>query len=365
MSSDFTPPSPAPSKPDSSLSSAVKPSPDAVVASISKPTSRSFIFTWLPVLIAAMALALSALLWEKLSRIQGQLARQSADAGQQSLEAKAWAKQAQDNVKDSASRLALLESRLGEAALQRTQLEELIQTLSRSRDENLVLDIESSLRLAQQQAQLTSSLEPLLVTLKTAQIRLQKSANPRLSNVQRAIERDLDLVKTAQITDLPGMLLILDDMVALADELPLANEIRTALPSNPAADVAPRNMTQVLWWQQWLDRFMLEAKGLLRVSRIESPEAALLSPEQGFFLKENLKLKVLNARLSLLARQNEAARADLLQAQAALKKYFDTSAKKTQMALQLLDKAQALSKGSPIPRLDASLAALATASAGK
>jgi uroporphyrin-3 C-methyltransferase len=365
MSSDPITPSPVSSNPESSLSSDAKPAVAAVTPHISKPTPRSSIVTWLPIAIAAVALVLSALLWEKLSRIQGQLARQSADAGQQSLEAKAWAKQAQDNVKDSASRLALVESRMGEAALQRTQLEELIQTLSRSRDENLVLDIESSLRLAQQQAQLTSSLEPLLVTLKTAQVRLQKSANPRLSNVQRAIERDLDLVKTAQITDLPGMLLILDDMVALADELPLANEIRTAQPTNPAANVAPRNVTQMLWWQQWLDRFMLEARGLLRVSRIESPEAALLSPEQGFFLKENLKLKLLNARLSLLARQNDAARTDLISAQLALKKYFDTGAKKTQLALQLLDKAQALSKGSPIPRLDASLAALATASAGK
>jgi uroporphyrin-3 C-methyltransferase len=102
---------------------------------------RPLIF-WLPVLLAVLAVLFSGLLWEKLSRIQGQLARQSADAGQQSLEAKAWAKQAQDSVKDSAARLALMESRLSEAALQRAQLEELIQTLSRSRDENLVLDIE-------------------------------------------------------------------------------------------------------------------------------------------------------------------------------------------------------------------------------
>ena len=365
MSSDPTTPSTTPSNPESTRSSDATPALEAVVSGSPHPTPRRPKGSWLLIVISALSLVLSALLWEKLSRIQGQLARQSADAGQQSLEAKAWAKQAQDNVKDSAARLALVESRLGEAALQRTQLEDLIQTLSRSRDENLILDIESSLRLAQQQAQLTSSLEPLLVTLKTAQSRLQKSANPRLSNVQRAIERDLDLVKTAQITDLPGMLLILDDMVALADELPLANEIRTALPSIAAADTVPRNVTQVLWWQQWLDRLMLEARGLLRVSRIESPEAALLSPEQGFFLKENLKLKLLNARLSLLARQNDAARADLMAANGALKKYFDTSAKKTQLALQLLDKAQALSKGSPVPRLDGSLAALATASAGK
>ena len=73
---------------------------------------RPLIF-WLPVLLAVLAVLFSGLLWEKLSRIQGQLARQSADAGQQSLEAKAWAKQAQDSVKDSAARMALVESRLG------------------------------------------------------------------------------------------------------------------------------------------------------------------------------------------------------------------------------------------------------------
>jgi uncharacterized protein YfaS (alpha-2-macroglobulin family) len=117
-------------------------------------TRRPFTF-WAPMLLAVVAIIISGMLWEKLSRIQGQLARQSADSGQQSLEAKAWAKQAQDSVKDSAARMALVETRLGEAALQRSQLEDLIQSLSRSRDENLVLDIESSLRLAQQQAQLT------------------------------------------------------------------------------------------------------------------------------------------------------------------------------------------------------------------
>jgi uroporphyrin-3 C-methyltransferase len=326
---------------------------------------RPLIF-WLPVLLAVLAVLFSGLLWEKLSRIQGQLARQSADAGQQSLEAKAWAKQAQDSVKDSAARLALMESRLSEAALQRAQLEELIQTLSRSRDENLVLDIESSLRLAQQQAQLTSSLEPLVGVLKTAQARLQRASNPRLIGVQRAIDRDLELVKSVQITDLPGMLLVLDEIVALADELPLANDLnRSSVTSAHSVDPSLTPVQNTVWWKMVLDRFMLEARGLLRVSRIDSPEAALLAPEQGFFLRENLKLKLLNARLGLLARQNDAARADMQAVSVVLKKYFDPGARKTQHAMQLLEKAQALSKGNAIPRLDASLAALATASSGK
>jgi len=362
MSTDNTPEKPTnPSAQFGSSLSTEKSAPAPGTSSLRRP----FTF-WGPLLLAVVALIFSAMLWEKLSRIQGQLARQSADAGQQSLEAKAWAKQAQDSVKDSAARMALVETRLGEAALQRSQLEELIQSLSRSRDENLVLDIESSLRLAQQQAQLTSSLEPLLATLKTAQTRLQRASNPRLVTIQRAVERDLDLVKTAQITDLPGMLLVLDEMVALADELPLANESgRTISAQIKTLDASGLSSPNAAWWQRVLDRIMLEARGLLRVSRIDSPEAALLAPEQGFFLRENLKLKLLNARLGLLARQNDAARNDLLAVSVALKKYFDPNAKKTQLALQLLDKAQSLSKGNPIPRLDGSLAALATASAGK
>ncbi len=329
-------------------------------------TRRPLTF-WVPLVLAGLAVAFSALLWEKLSRIQGQLARQSADAGQQSLEAKAWAKQAQDSVKDSAARMALVESRLGEAALQRAQLEELIQSLSRSRDENLVLDIESSLRLAQQQAQLTSSLEPLLGALKTAQQRLHRASNPRLMTIQRAIDRDLETVKSAQITDLPGMLLVLDDLVAMADELPLAidNNRPQTTAIKPVENATAGIPVNAPWWKQALERVLVEARGLLRVSRIDSPEAALLAPEQGFFLRENLKLKLLNARLSLLARQGDTAKSDLQAVSVSLKKYFDPSARKTQQALQLLDKAQSLSKGSPIPRLDGSLAALATASAGK
>ncbi|MFM8574726.1 MAG: uroporphyrinogen-III C-methyltransferase, partial [Limnohabitans sp.] len=169
-------------------------------------SSRAWL-TWAAGAMAVLALALSALLWQKLIRMQEQLARQSQDAGQQSLEAKAWAKQAQDTVKDNAARLSLIEGRLGEVALQRGQLEELIQSLSRSRDENLLVDIEAGLRIAQQQAQLTGSAEPLLATLQSARQRLQRAAQPRLAPVLRAIEKDLDRLRAAQTLDIPGLLI--------------------------------------------------------------------------------------------------------------------------------------------------------------
>jgi uroporphyrin-3 C-methyltransferase len=103
----------------------------------------------------------------------------------------------------------------------------------------------------------------------------------------------------------------------------------------------------------------------VRVSRIDQPEAALLAPEQAFFLRENLKLKLLNVRLSLLARQNDAARADVLAAPSALYKYFDPASRRTQAVATQLQQVQAQLRTSELPRIDETLAALATAAAGK
>ena len=319
--------------------------------------------------LAGLALLVSVLLWQKLSRIQEQLARQSADAGQQSLEAKAWAKQAQDTVKDSAARLGLVEARLSEVALQRTQLEELIQSLSRSRDENMVVDIESALSLAQQQAELTGSVQPMLAALQSAQKRLSKMPQPRLAPVLRAIQHDIDRLQSASLTDVPGVLIRLDELVVLVETLPAVN----AVGPNSRAAHAPDKQPVQAWSQIWADknwaavgqRMWSEVTGLVRVSRIEQPESVLLSPEQSFFARENLKLRLLNARLGLLARQTITARNDLALAERDMGQFFDLSNRQGQTAKALLKQVQGQIRLAELPRLDGTLAALATASAGR
>jgi uroporphyrin-3 C-methyltransferase len=312
--------------------------------------------------LSALTLGASFLLWQKLSNIQEQLARQSADAGNNAIEARALARQAQELARETAARQALADTKLGDLTSQRTQLEELMQSLSRSRDENLLVDIESALRLAQQQAQLTASAEPLLATLRTADQRLERSGQPRLSRVRTAIARDIDRIKVATVADVPGMLVKLDEATRLVDELPLANAVAVGA---PAAAARPRPATPVRWWERaWID-IREEARNLVRVSRIDQPEAVLVAPEQAFFLRENLKLKLLNARLALLARQPDSARADVAAATAALRKYFDTASRRTQAAAGLLQQVQSQLRSLELPRIDETLAVLAAAAAGR
>ena len=322
-------------------------------------------------LIAAAALLSSVMLWQRLSAIQEQLARQSADSGAHAIEARALARQAQDVARDTAARQAVLEQRLSEVALQRTQLEDLMQSLSRSRDENLVEDIQASLRVAQQQTQLTGSAEPLLAALRSADDRLARAAQPRLARLRAAINRDMNRIKATPLTDVPGLLARIDDVVRQVDELPVANAVparalakppRAKAPSAPASAPAP---SAARWWEHWREAVLEDARSLVRVSRIDEPEAMLLAPEQAFFLRENLKLKLLNVRLSLLARQNDAARNDVAAAQAALHKYFDPNSRRTQAVAAQLQQVQAQVRTAELPRVDDTLAALATAAAGK
>ena len=346
-------PEPTPDTPAPVLDAAPTLAPGAVVV------ARGLMYAL--IVIASLALVASGLLWQKLSNIQEQLARQSQEAGNNAIEARTLAKQAQELARDTAARQAVLDTRLAEVALQRSQVEELIQGLSRSRDENTLVDIESALRLSQQQAQVTGSVEPLLAALRSADQRLERGG-PRLARVRSAVLRDIDRIKGAPVTDIPGLLARIDEIARQVDELPLANAVAPAALAASRKKETPAKLT---WWEQALADIQAEARGLVRVSRVDEPEAALLAPEQGFFVRENLKLKLLNARLEVLSRQVDNARTDVGSAANALRKYFDMNSRRTQGALQQLQQVQSQLRATELPRIDETLAVLATAAAGK
>lgn len=342
-------------------------------------TGFSKFFTIFTIVALAVSMLASFYLWRKLTNIQEHLARQSADATNLSVEARSLAKNAQEVAREASARSSLNETRLSEVALQRSQLDELMQSLSRSRDENLVVDVESALRLAQQQAQLTGSVEPLLAALKTADQRLARAAQPRLNAVRRALASDIDKIKSAAVTDIPSLLVKLDEIGRLLEDLPVLNTV-TAVPrvekSNASLkEVQPKSTVtgQEGRWQMIFQNFIdknsqivrTELVKLVRVSRIESPDAVLLSPEQTYFLRANLKLKILNARLGLLGRQIQSAKSDLSAVADDVRKYSDPSSKQVQLLLTSLSSVQTQLSNASVPALDASLAALTLAAAGK
>jgi uroporphyrin-3 C-methyltransferase len=308
----------------------------------------------------------------KLNGIQEILAKQTSDVSTQAVEARVSAKQAEELARDTAARLAVTDAKLSGVALQRAQLEDLMQSLSRSRDENLVVDIESAVRLAQQQSQLTGSVQPLLAALQSSQMRLTKVAQPRLAPLLRAIVRDIEQIKANPVTATPTLLIKIDELVRAVDNLVLLNAVGASAVSNASAKpaTAPDTLSwaraiSMSWWEKMLNDLWRNAQGLVRISRIDRPEASLLAPEQSYFVRENLKLRLLNVRLAVLARHFESAQADMNQVTRGLNKYFDVASGQGPLTLALAREVLAQSKNTEIPRIDATLAALTTAAAGR
>ena len=227
-----------------------------------------------------------------------------------------------------------------------------------------MVDIDSAVRLALQQAQVAGNAEPLLAALKAAEQRIARAAQPRLAPLARAVARDADRIRASASGDSGEALQRLDELIRIVDDLPPLNAVatRTGGASSAASETLPPDAP---WWQRFLWRVRQEARSLVRVGRIDRPEAVLVAPEQVFFLRENIKLKLLHARLALLSRQVETARSELAAVTAALNRYFDPASRRTQVAATLLQQLQAQIKTAESPRIDDTLAALATAAAGR
>jgi uroporphyrin-3 C-methyltransferase len=111
-------------------------------------------------------------------------------------------------------------------------------------------------------------------------------------------------------------------------------------------------------WRGWSSEMWTDVRQLIRVRSVETPDALMLSPSQSYFLRENVKLRLLNARMALLSRNEAAFRSDLIAAQDALVKYFDTRARATQTVQGLLAQVQTSNLAIEMPTLSDSLNAV-------
>jgi len=290
------------------------------------------------------------------------------------------ARQAQEDARDAAAKVALLEARLNEVALQRSQLEALVQSVARARDDNLVADGEATLRAALQQSALTGSAEPVVAALKQVDDRFAHANQPRLEPVRRAMARDLDRIRAASVADVATLSIKIEEAVRMVDELPLLaaaeprrdlarGSTRAAAPASAPASAATGTFGSWLSSQfgqasrTFADSVWGEIRSLVRVTRIDHPEAMLVAPDQAVFLRENLKLRLLNARLSLLARQFDATQFDLRRATETVERYADRSSKRTQVMLDLLMQVAQQARQSSPARPDETFAALAAVAA--
>jgi uroporphyrinogen III methyltransferase/synthase len=113
-----------------------------------------------------------------------------------------------------------------------------------------------------------------------------------------------------------------------------------------------------VWWQVFSAGIAQQLTSLVQVRRIDNADAMLVTPDQGYFLRENLKLRLLSARLALLSRNQTTLKSDLHAADAALARYFDNASKRTQTVRELVKEVDDGSAAVEVPNLNTSLQAV-------
>jgi uroporphyrin-3 C-methyltransferase/uroporphyrinogen III methyltransferase/synthase len=316
---------------------------------------------------------LAAALWRQqqlVDAIGRESARRFNEIDSFSRDAQARARQALSIAQGNTDKLAVLESKVLESQSQQAALEQLYQELSRGEDEWTLIEVEQALSIAAQQLQLAGNVQNSIAALQVADARLARADRPQFTAVRRAIAQDLERLRGLPSVDVSGLVVKIDQLIGLLDRLPLLASVQPAheadgQPAPAAAETAQAPAGDAPWWQRatawWRplrDGFLGDMRDLIRIRRIDKPDALLVSPEQGAMVRENLKLRLLNARLALLSRQEHAWRADLDAVGQALPAYFDANAPLTRNAQTLLRQIRETDISIELPNLNDSLAAV-------
>jgi uroporphyrin-3 C-methyltransferase len=309
-------------------------------------------------LLAALALALAGWQWydgrSEIGALRQEMAKKLADTDTQNKESRIVAEQVREAVTAAQVKLGVLESRLAESQSQQIALEALYQELSRNRDEWAYAEIEQSLFIASQQLALAGNVKGALIALQAADSRLARMDRPQLTALRKALTRDIERLKAAPHVDTVAISTRLDSLVAQVEKLPLAMEVRPQ--AEPAA--AQKEETDAnAWTRFWRDTWA-EMKQLVRIQEVDKPDVPLLAPAQSYFLRENLKLRLIGARLALLSRDSASYKADLKAARDWLTRYYDTRNNTVAYALGMLRNLHDAEVSIEPPDINASLEAM-------
>ncbi|MEX3956997.1 fused uroporphyrinogen-III synthase HemD/membrane protein HemX [Trinickia sp. EG282A] len=353
--------------------SAVPPLPPNVPFPYDEPRRRGGgVLLWLVVVLVAIATGIGAYaLNRKMDRLDARMAARQQALDTQAAELRLKMDEALASVHQMSGQFSQLEGKLADAQTAQQALQKQYDDLARNRDDWTFAEVEQMLSAASEQLQLTGNTQLALAALQSADARLAALASPQALVVRRAIAQDIDKLKSVPSVDLAGLAIKLDDAIARIDSLPLAGEApvvhaapNTAAPAAASSAVAGEPRWKA-WWRTVSAAVGAELRSVVAVRRIDNADAMLASPDQGRFVRDNVKLRLLSARIALLSRDQTTLKSDLQAADAALTRYFDGSAKSTGTVRELLKQVGDGAASVQAPDINASLQAVHNAKAGR
>ncbi|MEQ1592373.1 MAG: uroporphyrinogen-III C-methyltransferase [Thiobacillaceae bacterium] len=305
-------------------------------------------------ILAVLAMALTLWSWvdnrERARDVKTELGRRLAESDSGVKESRLLARNADEAMRQATARLGQLDAQLANSQQQQLSLEALYKELSQGRDQWTLAEIEQVLLTAAQQLQLAGNIHAAIIALESADTRLQRLNKPQFTALRRAIAADLTKLRASPQLDKIGLSAKLDALIAQQKKWPLAS----------AHAIAARVARRPLQAANFAQELATELKSIVQIRRIGAGETTLLPPDQEYFLRENIKLRLLSARLNLLIQDQSGFHADLKAAETMLTRYFNIRDSAVNSALNELRRVGSLQIAVQAPDIQTSLTALET-----
>src|SRR5690606_30745405 len=270
-----------------------------------------------------------------------------------------------------------LEKSFNDSTEQFHDLSQAFQTMTDSGSELVLLnDIDHLATIAQQQLMLGGNVANAIVSLEAAQAQLARANRVGLASLQQTLNGDLERLRAAATVDVASLSRQLDTLSRYGSEAPLlvpddvagganteALDLQSDVqePTELAAD-APwweRSWNTVEQWGSSAWRSVSHDLGqFVSIRRVDDAAALLMSPDQAARLRENLRLRIMAARLAMMMNQSAVWQTELNAVATALEHRFDTQSGQVQQPLRLTRQLQDARIGARLPTVNNTLAAI-------
>jgi len=221
----------------------------------------------------------------------------------------------------------------------------------------LVAEAEYLMRVANERLNLARDTGTAREALLLADQRLRDTRDPGWNPVRTQLARDITALDAAALPDIAGIAARLEALAEQVPQLQLSNATLGGTDRTPRGDTeaTPREQRN---WDTLLDDLWAGFKDTVRIRRRDKPVAAMLAPEQQFFLYENLRLYLESARLAVARADRELYRDSLNTVGSWLSTHFDNADPLTQSTRNAIADLMRIDIRPMLPDISASLRSL-------
>jgi uroporphyrin-3 C-methyltransferase len=223
----------------------------------------------------------------------------------------------------------------------------------------LVAEAEYLMRVANQRLALARDTETAHTALELADQRLRDTQDPGWNPVRDQLAREMAALDAAGTPDAAGLSARLHALAEQVPQLQLANATLGGTERTPHDGSTPQATPRPERnWDTLLDDLWAGFKETVRIRRNDKPVAAMLAPEQQYFLYENLRLHLESARLAVVRADRELYRDSLNTVASWISNYFDNTDQLTRATQKSINQLLSIDVRPPLPDISQSLRSL-------